>query len=81
MLTKTIAILIPKICKLFFQIVVKFFRESDGSIVGIQNIRSYFFFRMITKLCLSDVSIKIFSRKSTPPEYVMQTPTDFQVCW
>ena len=25
MLTKTIAILIPKICKLFFQIVVKFF--------------------------------------------------------
>ena len=35
--------------------------------MGIQNIRSYFLFRMITKILGSDVFIKIFSRKSTPP--------------
>ena len=35
--------------------------------MGIQNIRSYFLFRMITKILGSDVFIKIFSKKSTPP--------------
>eukprot|EP00493_Phyllostaurus_siculus_P027966 UN28314 len=43
-LTKTIPMLTPNICKLFFQIVAKFFRGTDGSIVSIQNIRSYFLF-------------------------------------
>ena len=59
--------LTSKIFKLFFQIVLKNFHGSDGGIVGIQNIRSYFLFRMITKILGSDVFIKIFSRKSTPP--------------
>ena len=41
--------------------------ESNVGIVGIQNIRSYFLFRTITKMFGSDVFIKIFSRKSDPP--------------
>ena len=64
---KTNQILSPKLLKRFFRIVLKKFREFDDGIVGIQNIRSYFLFRIITKILGSDVFIKIFSKKGDPP--------------
>ena len=56
----------------FFQIVVKFFRGSDGSIVGIQNIRSHTLFRVITKLCSSYVFVFQKSGKKTLGSDIVQ---------